>query len=425
MRDLVVSRIIGSNLVRVGVISRAGSQPTFAYDDEYLAWEDAIPLSLSLPLRRERFDVTAVRPYFDGLLPEGQARVALAAKAGAREDDYLTLLELGGLDCIGDVVVRPADQAGTTWDEGSYVPLERSELVDIFNGFDTLAERNMESRLSLAGTQGKVGLAHIPDAPIDEGWLQPVGGAGSTHILKVTSNSRVAELEAICMRAAPACGLRAAGTDAMYVGQPVVVSERYDRLVTVRSSSLQVTRLHQEDIAQAYGYSAAGKYLELVGGTYATLSRLFFERSVSAMDDIEQLARIAVYDYMVGNCDNHLKNLSIITRGHALRLAPMHDVTSTTFFEHFDRHMCRRLGSTSCIDDIQPSDFEALSKDLKMGIRRMRAICAEMAEAIVPAIFDAGNYLDDTIEGLGFTAEDLADEVQERRMVVQAVAAGR
>lgn len=424
MSDLVVSRIVGSTLVRVGLISRMRMLPTFTYDRDYLAWEEAIPLSRSLPLRKAEFDATAVRPYFDGLLPEGPTRAALAARAETSEDDYLTLLELGGLDCVGDVVVRPVGSPDEDWNEGSYVPLTQCEMIDLFKGFDTLATMNLESRLSLAGTQGKVGLTHRPDRPIDAGWLRPVGGAGSTHILKATYNSRIGEFEAICMRAACSCGLHAATTDAIFAGRPVVVSERYDRSVTTCGSSVRVTRLHQEDLAQAFGLSSASKYLELPGGTYASVSSLLHERSASVMEDIEQLARIAVYDYLVGNCDNHLKNLSVVYRGATMRLAPVYDVTCTTFFERFDRTMGRRLGSASRIDDVEPSDFGALARELGMGSRRMRAICEDMAESIVPSILEAGEYLDEKIEGIAFAAEDLVEELGERREVVRAVGMG-
>ena len=84
--------------------------------------------------------------------------------------------------------------------------------------------------------------------------------------------------------------------------------------------------------------------------------------------DIDQLARIAVFDYLVGNCDNHLKNLSVLHEGGHVRLALAYDVVRTTFFERFSREMGRRLGSTRSIDDVRPSDFALLAKDLGMGV---------------------------------------------------------
>jgi hypothetical protein len=107
-----------------------------------------------------------------------------------------------------------------------------------------------------------------------------------------------------------------------------------------------------------------------------------------------------------------------------MRLAPVYDVTCTPFFERFDRTMGRRLGSASRIDDVEPSDFGALARELGMGSRRMRAICEDMAESIAPSILEAGEYLDEKIEGIAFAAEDLVEELGERREVVRAVGMG-
>jgi hypothetical protein len=47
-----------------------------------------------------------------------------------------------------------------------------------------------------------------------------------------------------------------------------------------------------------------------------------------------------------------------------------------------------------------------------------------MAESIVPSILEAGEYLDEKIEGIAFAAEDLVEELGERREVVRAVGMG-
>ena len=61
--------------------------------------------------------------------------------------------------------------------QGDYVPLGDGELRNVVFDLSTLAKSNEESRLSLAGNQGKVGLAHVPNAPLCSDWLRPEGGA--------------------------------------------------------------------------------------------------------------------------------------------------------------------------------------------------------------------------------------------------------
>ena len=428
--SLAVARVVGDKLVRVGTITRAErSMPeAFSYASSYLERDDASPLSLSLPLSAVTFNTHEMRPYFEGLLPEGPTREALVSQIGLPADDYLALLAVVGLDCIGDVVIQPSDGIGDgltmPWDGGTYVPMSSEDMRSSLLDLASLARSNGRARLSLAGTQGKVGLAHLPETPLEEGWLRPMDGAASTHILKTSNLARIAEFEIVCMRAARTCGLRAARTDVLSFGRPVACIERYDRLATPEGKDLQVKRLHQEDLSQAFGVGAQAKYLELEGGTYRSVARLLEDLSPDPLGDIDQLARIAIFDYLAGNCDNHLKNLSILHEGRYVRLAPAYDIVCTTFFERFSREMGRRLGSTRFIDDVRPSDFALLAKDLGMGVRRMREICSSLAEPFSEALLQAGEYGADVIETLPYSAEDILEDARPRLEMVGAFISG-
>ena len=427
--SLAVARVVEDELVHVGAITRTerGVPEVFVYASSYLERGDACPLSLSLPLSAGTFEAREMRPYFEGLLPEGPTREALVSQLGLPADDYLVLLAEVGLDCIGDVVIRPSDghDAPTVlWDGGAYSPMSSDDMSSSLLDLASLARSNGKSRLSLAGTQGKVGLAHLPGTSLQEGWLRPTGGAASTHILKTSNLARIAEFEIVCMRAARTCGVRVASTDALSFDRPVACVERYDRIATPEGESLRVKRLHQEDLSQAFGVGAQAKYLELEGGTYRSAARLLEDLSRDPLGDIDQLARIAVFDYLVGNCDNHLKNLSVLHEGEHVRLAPAYDVVCTTFFERFSREMGRRLGSTRSIDDVRQSDFALLAKDLGMGVRRMRKICSDIAEPFGEALLQAGEDGSDVIETLPYSAEDVLEDARPRLEVVGSFASG-
>lgn len=208
------------------------------------------------------------------------------------------------------------------------------------------------------------------------------------------------------------------------MGKPVACVQRFDRNVVYDEGGLQVERLHQEDLAQAFALSPQSKYLELEGGTYAVIARLLRHRSSDPLTDIDQLARLAVFDYLVGNCDNHLKNLSVLHGAETLRLSPAYDIVCTTFFEKFTRNMGRRLGSTRSIDLVCPNDFLILSKEIGLGVRRMRRICSELAEAVPEALLWAAERDADVLEALPYSAEDIIDDMPSRRMVVGAFARG-
>ncbi len=62
----------------VGALTRLDGRLNFRYATAWLERADAIPLLCSLPLQAEPFDDRASRPFFAGLLPEGDKRKLIA-----------------------------------------------------------------------------------------------------------------------------------------------------------------------------------------------------------------------------------------------------------------------------------------------------------------------------------------------------------
>lgn len=88
-----------------GTISEIESGYRFAYDPAYLARPDALPVSLTLPLRSEPFTNKVLFPFFDGLIPEGWL-LALAEKTWKLDHrDRMGLLLACCRECIGNVSV--------------------------------------------------------------------------------------------------------------------------------------------------------------------------------------------------------------------------------------------------------------------------------------------------------------------------------
>ena len=82
--------------IRVGSIDGEGGRDArFSYADAYLEDPSSAAVSVSLPLRKEAFSPQQTRTFFDGLLPEGFTRRAVAAWMRTDEDDYLNPLRAG------------------------------------------------------------------------------------------------------------------------------------------------------------------------------------------------------------------------------------------------------------------------------------------------------------------------------------------
>jgi len=92
---------------RVGVIEETDTGSRFTYDAEWIALADAVPVSLTLPLRSEPYQSRGLLPFFENLLPEGWLLELSTAKLKIPKDDAFGLLLATCADCVGAVEVIP------------------------------------------------------------------------------------------------------------------------------------------------------------------------------------------------------------------------------------------------------------------------------------------------------------------------------
>ena len=260
----------------------------------------------------------------------------------------------------------------------------------------------LESRISLAGTQAKVGLYHTGDDPCG-GWYLPHGAAPSTHILKAGSKTFPGETvcEAMCVRAASLMDLSAEECFLIRVedAEPIIAVKRFDRVTPDAGRSVDGLpipyRLHQEDVCQAKGISRELKY-EPTGVNYLGLIVDAVRRaSTNQMEDRFLVGYNQLFDYAVGNCDNHLKNWSLVwdESWKQVRLAPLYDVLCTTVYPSLVREMGVSFGGSRKIDDVTrgPVMSQMIGAGLPGGI--VAGMIADTCNEVPDVLRDAARGL--------------------------------
>jgi serine/threonine-protein kinase HipA len=96
----------------VGTLTEMGREVTFAYEPQWLARPDAVPVSVTLPLRVEPYVTQGLHPFFENLLPEGWLLELATRKLKISKDDAFGLLLATCADCVGAVEIVPV--AGST-----------------------------------------------------------------------------------------------------------------------------------------------------------------------------------------------------------------------------------------------------------------------------------------------------------------------
>ena len=87
--------------VLAGVLIEGDDGYEFCYLPEYLASDEAKPVSLTMPLRKEVYRSNVLFPFFDGLIPEGWLLDVALRNTDISLLDRMSLLILHCKDCIG------------------------------------------------------------------------------------------------------------------------------------------------------------------------------------------------------------------------------------------------------------------------------------------------------------------------------------
>ncbi len=372
-----------------GTIEQRGpSRYRYQYSTQALAsnGESGVTLSASLPPQEKAFTPSQSAPFFEGLLPEGSVRAAIARRFGLSEEDGFGLLGVLGADCAGAVVVLPeGDRPAPVAGEGIRL-LDADELESLV---DELPRRPLGIsaeadgvRLSLGGVQDKLVLTRTSSGQFG----QPTGGAPSTCLLK-PDYGRYEDLavnEAFCMKVASASGLATAATEIVRVGTtPCLYVERFDRA----TDGDGVVRIHQEDMCQALGVLPAAKYEENGGPSVAAIVGLLRGVGSSrAAVDINSFVKAVLIDFLLGNSDAHGKNFALLyDPSTGVRLAPLYDIVSTSVYPDVTDRLAMRIGGAEDPAEVGPAAWERLAAECGLGSQIGRFVRQWSGEAAATA----------------------------------------
>ena len=316
----------------VGRLTRHSSGAIdFAYEADWLAWEHAIPVSLSLPLRETRYLGDRVTAVFENLLPDSRAiRTRVAERVGAKGIDAFSLLSQIGRDCVGALQFMAVDALPppTTLVEG--IPVDDEEIAAIIKNLARAPlglDPDDDFRISVAGAQEKTALLRHNGK-----WLKPKGTTPTTHLLKPQIGelpngidlSNSVENEFYCLKLMEAFGLPANEAEiAAFGNTKVLVVTRFDRRWTKDGRLL---RLPQEDTCQALSIAPTSKYENEGGPSVVQIAKLLRGSDEPSTDQATFL-KAQILFWLIGATDGHAKNFSLfLSPGGRFRMTPLYDV---------------------------------------------------------------------------------------------------
>ena len=376
MRNLGVWIEIGGLQTYVGrIIGEKEEDARFSYAEEYLSGNIARPISIHLPLSENAFSVDDTRNFFEGLLPEGFTRRCVAGLLHTDANNYLSLLAGLGNECLGAIKITD----------------ENNEVVN---------ENNKD-------------------------WYLPKGAAPSTHIVK-QSHVRLDGIvtnEQLCMMTAGNMGIEIPESFIVNVGdgrdeEVLLATKRYDRAIKdglKKINGLSVPyRLHQEDFSQAMGISAHNKYESDNAGYLKMMFEIIRQKSFNPIADQLKMWDICIFNYLIGNTDNHIKNVSLLYDEElkTVRLAPAYDILSTVIYTSSTRDMAFSIGNEYDIKKITRDSFRREAANIGLG----EQMAMKRFDYLANAFPDALNKACDELLGKGFNkAIDIYERIRDKR----------
>ncbi|RUX08101.1 type II toxin-antitoxin system HipA family toxin [Mesorhizobium sp. M8A.F.Ca.ET.059.01.1.1] len=311
--------------------------------------------------QREHEWKVGLHPFFQHLGPEGWLREQQARSAHVVEEDDLGLLLRYGADCIGAVSIRP--------------PGDAAQLPEI-------TEATASPGRTVSGVQKK--LLVTKD---NENRFVPASATGSAPYIAKFNSDRIDNLvrnEFLSLR-----------WTAAVLGEREVTAFTTSLIAAVDETALIVTRfdrkpngekLRLEDCAQILrkpkGQDYAGKY----DAAYEDIAAIIRQHSSRAPIDLLRFFNRLIVFTLVGNCDAHLKNFSLLETPTGLRLSPAYDVVNTAFYDGLDQTLALSLGGAKIhLEAANQAVFRAFGKEIGLPDRAIDQTFAKLKRQVEKA----------------------------------------
>ncbi len=385
----------------IGELIRHGVEDyELVYENSWTAADEAVPLSLSLPLTRRQHRGRAVAHFVDNLLPDNpEVRQRWATDVGLETAEPFGLLAEYGEDVAGAATFR-APQAPSRTSRSAVSDDEVAARIRLLRSDETAWHGDAvpaSGQFSLGGAQRKFSLARD-----SRGWAETTGAEPSTHLFKpqVKGYADGELVEFVVMRTAHMLGIPTAQVELFdHAGEHSLVVKRFDR----RVDEGRLIRIHQEDLLQALGLPRLRKYESDGGPGIDTVASLLTEHA-----DPHSRVRYAValvFAWIVISTDAHAKNYSLFLGSGTAVLTPIYDMSSLIPYlgatrdldvpslldRAASRQLAARYGATNVVGDVGRFEFERIAARCGLSSDDLLALTATYLAALPQTVADVAS----------------------------------
>ncbi|MFA7614020.1 MAG: HipA domain-containing protein [Candidatus Caldatribacteriota bacterium] len=357
----------------------------FIYEDDYIHSKNP-SISLSLPKESKQFESTDLFPFFDGIIPEGWLLNLASTELRLNPlNDRFELLASLCNDTIGAVNIGEkknelVNATSQLANEG-VVPKKYGKCLicyedsdDIYHAecmlkvfgrkihpiidvnqeiLETLAKNQLNQKLALAGVQKKLSLEIKEDGKQARMTVTNLWGR---YIFKPKGVApHLPENEHLCLKMAESFKIQVEKSALIQTqdGELGFIARRFDRGEFNQE-------YHQEDFCQILEKASFKKY----NGSLEQVGKILKKESDYPGDNLYRLYELTLFNFIIGNVDAHLKNISLIYEnetGPKKLLSPAYDLISTDLYIKDDNEESA-LAINGKKNKLKEEDFLALAQ---------------------------------------------------------------
>ena len=327
----------------------------FRYTSEYLDHPGAFPLDpFHLPLTADTLDAdrpgAGVHGVFEDSLPDdwGRRLMIRRYKLGREDQRVPNLLRLLGNKGLGALIYA---EEGTpeveTTGATSRQLKELAILAEKFEQDPAAAEDDEIFLLFQAGTS--------PGGARPKALIEDENGSYLAKFASIKDQLDVVSLEAAAMELARKAGIETADTNLVPLGsRKCLLVKRFD----ISEAGGRNHIVSMQTLLKADGYYYAG---------YRDIAHVLQKISAAPQRDLQMLFRQMVFNVLIGNTDDHLKNFCMLHDDEGWRLSPAFDLVPNI---GMNREHVLRIG----LDYKAPDLHGLISEARYFGIKRRQTV---------------------------------------------------
>lgn len=206
--------------------------------------------------------------------------------------------------------------------------VDAPELPYSLGQMEELAKNVVERSVSVPGVQAKLSMSLIKEVQQKNTRLTVVGALGGNYIFKPPNNDfpEMPQNEHATMRIAEAMGIRVVPSSLIRLqsGELSYITKRIDR-------TMEGNKIHMLDMFQLIeAYDKYKSSMEKIGKAITMYSD-------NTLLDKLYFFELAIFSFLTGNNDMHLKNFSLINTNFGWILSPAYDLLNVTILNPKDK----------------------------------------------------------------------------------------